>query len=251
MAETIKKENFFETIKKGDFVELNYTGKLKENNTIFDTTKADVAKAEGIPTQKQFKPIIACVGENHLLKGIDRQLEGKEVGKNYTIDVSAEEGFGKKNPKLLQLIPRKIFKEQNIQPMVGLEINVDNQVGTIRSASGGRVIVDFNHPLSSKDLIYDIEILRLVTAENEKVEAVLSAIGMPFDKVEVKEGKVEVTTQAQMPPQFTEIFAKDIVRTTGVKDMTFKANSETENSKPAIKQTAENSKPAVAQPEEK
>jgi len=252
------------TIKKGDFVELNYVAKLKEDGSIFDTTKEEVAKKEGIPLQKEFGPITACVGEGHVLKGIDKALEGKETGKNYTIDVIPEEGFGKKNPKLLQLIPRKVFKEQNIQPMVGLEINVDNQVGVIRSASGGRVIVDFNHPFASKDLTYDLEILRIVTEKKEKVEAVLNALRMPVEKVEMKGETAEVITQAQMPDQFVEIFAKDIVRTTGVKDIKFvtadnktkksssdkettKENSETKNSE----QKAEKGKTETVEPSEK
>ena len=106
--------------------------------------------------------------------------------------------------------------------MPGLEIDVDGQKGIIRSASGGRVIVDFNHPLSSKDVTYEVDIKRKVTDQKEQTEAIIGMIGLPYEKLEVKDGTATVTVQAQLPPQLLEHFTKDIVRLTGLKDFLFK-----------------------------
>ena len=78
-----------EPIKKQDFVEIEYTGKLKEENIIFDTTDEKVAKENKLHGH-DYGPIIICVGEEQLLKGIDKNIEGKEIGKEYDIDVNPD-----------------------------------------------------------------------------------------------------------------------------------------------------------------
>lgn len=208
-------------IQKDEFIELDYTGKTKDGDIVFDTTIASVAKDAELNVQKGFAPIIACAGQGHLLPGLDRQLVGKSLGK-HTITVSAEEGFGKKDAKLLQLIPMKIFKAQGMRPMPGLQINVDNQIGTVRTVSGGRVIVDFNHPLASKELVYDVDIKRKVTDQQEKVESMLKIMRIPFTSVSITDNKAEVIGSTAIPQEFVEVFAKDVVRLTGVVDILFK-----------------------------
>lgn len=210
-----------DTVHKGDFIELDYTGRTKDEGVVFDTTLKSVADEAHLHVHKHFKPVVVCAGEGHLLPGLDRQVVGKSLGK-HSIEVSAEEGFGKKSAKLLQLIPRRIFKEQGVQPQVGMEINVDEQVGIIKTVSGGRIIVDFNHPLSGKELVYEVELKRKVSEQADKVKAMLEVMRVPFKEVKVSEGKAEVTGTVDLPAEFAEVFAKDVVRLTGVKDILFR-----------------------------
>ena len=108
-----------ETIKKGDFVELEYEGKLKEEGIVFDTTSEEAAKKQGIYSQNStYGTIIVCVGEQQVLPGIDKALEGKETEKEYDIEIAPEDGFGKKRSDLLKLIPTSVFKREKIQPCV-------------------------------------------------------------------------------------------------------------------------------------
>ena len=85
-----------------------------------------------------------------------------------------------------------IFTQQNIKPFPGLHVNLDNIYGVIRSVSGGRTIVDFNHPLASKDLVYEVEIKRFINNLEDKIKAVLNLVekGIKFslnnDKLVVK-----------------------------------------------------------------
>ena len=203
-------------VKAGDFIELDYTGKTKDDNTIFDTTQESVAKEAHLHTQLTFKPIIVCVGEQHLLPGLDKRVDGLELG-DHTIDIPAEEAFGKKSAKLLQLIPRKVFKEQKVQPMPGLEINVDGQVGIIKTVSGGRIIVDFNHPLASKDLVYDISIKRVVTDQLEQVKALLALLRLPVKEVKKTDKGITAFTVNEFPEQLVEGINKSIEKLTGTK----------------------------------
>src|SRR3989338_664709 len=105
-------------LKKNDFVEIEYTGKIKEDNIIFDTTDEKIAKDQGIYNQNQtYGPVVICIGEKQVLAGIDEQLEGKETEKGYTLEISPEQGFGKKNAKLIQLINTSKFRQQGIAPV--------------------------------------------------------------------------------------------------------------------------------------
>src|SRR3989338_8236930 len=98
--------------KKGDFIELEYTGTLKEEGVVFDTTDETVAKDNQIHNaQTQYGPVIVCIGEGHVIKGLDENLVGKVDGE-YEIIIAAEEAFGKKNPKLLRLLPLSAFRKQ-------------------------------------------------------------------------------------------------------------------------------------------
>ncbi len=157
-------------IKNGDFIELDYIGKIKETNEIFDITNEALAKEKGLYNKNMhYGPIIICIGEHDVVSGLDSNLLDKEPGQ-YSIDLKPEEAFGKKNVKLLKLVPFAIFKKQEIMPVLGLQVNIDGIIGKIRSVSGGRVIVDFNHPLAGKNIIYEIDIHRIITKDEEKLK---------------------------------------------------------------------------------
>src|SRR3989344_5225405 len=89
-------------IKKGDFIELDYTARIKLNNQIFDLTSEDVAKKNNIFNPKsKYKPLIICVGDLDVIPGLDESLVGKETGKEYKIEVGFDKAFGKKDTKAL------------------------------------------------------------------------------------------------------------------------------------------------------
>ena len=166
-------------IKKNDIIEINYTGKLAEDKQVFDTTKEKVAKDNKLYSEEvkgQFKPLILCVGQNQVLPGLDNSLVGKKKGDKYTVNISQDDGFGKKDPKLIELVPMSKFREQKINPMVGMHVNIDDSQGIVRSVSGGRVIIDFNHPFSGRDLIYDIEVLKVFEDNKEKLALLVKSL---------------------------------------------------------------------------
>jgi len=154
-------------IKKNDFVEVEFTGSA--NGEIFDTTKPEQAKKIGI--QANVKPVIVSVGNEMLLKGLDDELEGKEIGKNYTLKLEPEKAFGSRNPTLIKTIPMKVFKEKNMMPTPGMVFQMDNYMVRILSVSGGRVTADFNNPLAGKQVDYEFKILRKTDDNTEKINA--------------------------------------------------------------------------------
>ena len=234
-------------ISKGDFIEVEYTGKVKEDNFVFDTTDEKVAKDSGIHNPKaSYGPTIVCIGQNQLLKGLDESLEGKELGKEYTIDLPPEKAFGKKTPQLLKLVPAAAFKKSNTNPEPGMQVEVDGQLGIIKTVTGGRVIVDFNNPLASKELEYKVKPIKVITDDAEKTKAMISlTLGLKKDKIEVsvKDNKVTVK-MLKIPETFQkelEKKIKEVVPT--IKELVFEEIKEEKAPIKTEKQPLNTSKP--------
>lgn len=198
-------------LKEQDFIEVEYTGKVKENGFVFDTTDKATAEQHGIYNkQAAYGSIVVCLGQGQLLTGLDKALVGKDLGK-FTIELSPENGFGKKNAALIELIATSKFKKENIVPYPGLQVNIDDAIGVIKTVTGGRTLVDFNHPLSGKDLVYDINVKREVTDTKEKVTALLTlALGAAIADVVVHDGKITVAFPFDLPQEAHEKISENI-----------------------------------------
>ena len=161
-------------LNKGDFVELDYAAYDKETGRLFDSTSEDIAKKQGIYNAKvEYKPIVICIGKKQVLEGLDVFLVGKDVGKDYSVEIAPGDGFGKRDQKLLKLIPLNVFKQQKIMPFPGLRVNFDGIIGTVRSVSGGRIVVDFNHPLAGHSIIYTLKAIKVINDAREKLNSLL------------------------------------------------------------------------------
>ncbi|HZX44389.1 MAG TPA: peptidylprolyl isomerase [Candidatus Nanoarchaeia archaeon] len=198
-------------INKKDFIELEYTGKIKGTDEVFDTTSEKVAKDSGIYSKgAQFKPVTIIVGEGQLVKGLDNDIIGKEPNKEYDLDLKPEDAYGSKNAKYIQLISTAKFLKQQIQPMPGLQVNIDGRVGTIKTVSGGRTLVDFNHPLAGKELSYMYKIIKVITDEKEKIASVLKA-NLDIDSTVTLEGKkAKIIIKEELPEEIKAELEKKI-----------------------------------------
>jgi len=178
------------TFKKGDFVELDFVGKVVATGLVFDST---VERKE---------PVVTCIGSGMLLKVVDESLENKKIGDEYEIELKPEDAFGQRNPKMMQLIPLQTFKQKGVYPTPGLQVNIDGILATIRSVSGGRVTIDFNHPLAGKALKFNIKILKQITDVKEKLSALLKEWE---PEINVKEKEIEIFISKELPEKAGEI----------------------------------------------
>ncbi len=196
-------------IKENDFVELDYTGRISDGGEVFDTTFAETAKKAGVfDEHTAYWPAVVCIGKKHLIAGLDKQLVGKEVGSSYHFKIPSEDAFGRKDAKLIQLISTSKFRQQNMTPFPGLQVNVDGILGTVRAVTGGRTIVDFNHPLSGRDVEYDVTVKRIINDSTEKVKAVLRLIGISAEAV--KASYAEGVVSIEFPEEAPEQLKKDV-----------------------------------------
>jgi FKBP-type peptidyl-prolyl cis-trans isomerase 2 len=201
------------SLKKGDFIEIEFTGKLKDGDIFDSNIKEDLAK---LNPKAKAKPFIMRIGEDMFLKGIDEFLIGKKVGE-YEVSLTPEKAFGKRDMKLIQRMPLKVFTEQKINPVAGASFNFDGKIGKVLTSSGGRVIVDFNNPLAGKDVVYKVIVKRVVEDRKEQIAAFIEFLFRKPLKFEVKDKKLIVYADKGMSQfimlfkdKFKEVFDLDL-----------------------------------------
>jgi peptidylprolyl isomerase len=134
-------------IQQGNTVKVHYTGKL-EDNQIFDSS---VGK----------QPIEFQVGANQVIPGFENAVLGLNVGDKKEILITPEEGYGPVREELIMTLPRTQVP-QDVEPGsqlqgVGQDGNPFNVIVT--EVNETNVVVDANHPLSGKNMIFEIEVV--------------------------------------------------------------------------------------------
>jgi len=219
------------SIKKNDFVEIEFIAKVKDSGEVFDTNiKPEAEKAK--LNIKEILPLAICVGKGMTLKGIDSFLEGKEIGENYTLNLSAEEAFGKRDSKMIKMIPLKVFLQQKIYPESGMQLALDGMVVKVLSNSGGRVLVDFNNPLAGKEVVYNLRVIKNIEEIKDKVNALQDFFFRKRFEFKVLENKKILFEVPKSAIQFVEFFAKNFEEILGEKiEVVLKEEESKEKSK--------------------
>lgn len=192
-------------LQKNDFIEIDFTGRVKDGDIFDSNIKEDIEKSK---LKLESKPFIFSLGQGMFLKGVDDFLIGKEIGE-YDIELQPEEAFGKRDSKLVQIIPMKIFHQQKINPFPGAVFNFDGRIARIISVSGGRVMTDFNNPIAGKIVNYKIKIKRKIEDQKEKVESFINFLFKKDLNFEIKDKKLIISVDkqfAQFAPMFKDKF---------------------------------------------
>jgi FKBP-type peptidyl-prolyl cis-trans isomerase 2 len=204
------------------FIEMDYTGRV--DGAVFDTTRA----ADAPPNTKQtLKPAVIKLGSGQLIPGLDAFLIDKKPGE-YTLTLEPEQAFGKKQSQLLKLVPLTAFGKDAKRLEVGMSVTIGEQSGRVKSVSGGRVVVDFNHPLAGLPVEYSVTIHGVVTDEVKKVQSTVRGLLGVELPVERKEGAIVLKLPQGFP---AEPLLKEIERHSGVavkhEEVALKANQHT------------------------
>jgi FKBP-type peptidyl-prolyl cis-trans isomerase 2 len=169
-------------MKKGDFVEIDFIGRLVTTGEIFDLNSGEEAKREGIYNPKhKYKPSLVVIGSGMSVPGMEKNLEEMKVGEEREFTLNPDEAFGQKNMRLMRIVPITKFTKEKISPVPGMFVDIDGMQAKVLSVAGGRVRVDFNHPLAGKVLKYKVKIVREVTETQEKSNLLLSYYGIKCD----------------------------------------------------------------------
>ncbi len=186
-------------INKNDFIEIEFTGRVSGTDEIFDTNVKENAKKINLDL-KDAKPLILSVGQGMLPVGFDSNLVGKDVGVSYVVDIKPGNAFGKRDPKMIKMIQTKLFHEQKINPVRGMQLNLDGQLVKILSSDRGRTLVDFNNPLAGKDVSYEYRINRVVTDDKEKIDALQEFFFRKTFDFELKDKIITFKVEKQFEP---------------------------------------------------
>lgn len=209
-------------LKKGEFVRLHFTGAVTETGDVFDTTREDVAREHQLHRgDMQYEPLTICVGEGFVLPALDEAIIGQSENGSFTVTLQPEQAFGKKRADHLKLMPLAVFKKQKVQPQPGLEVNIDNVRGVIKTVQANRVIVDFNHPLSGKEITYDLETLGKVTELPAQVEAVVGRTLGFAPEITVSGAKATITLPIELPKEVQDQVKERVTSLTSAEDLVF------------------------------
>jgi len=161
-------------IAKGDIIRLDYSGWIADTNELFDTSIADVAKEAGLFNENvTYGAIPVLVGGGRLFEGLDEALQNSFVGEDREITVPPEKAAGARDPKLVEQIPVRDFLRQEIEPKIGMDVNIKNRVGTVVAITPRVVRVDFNRKFAGRALKYKFKIMCKLIDDVEKVQALI------------------------------------------------------------------------------
>lgn len=160
--------------KEGDFLLIEHTAKVKETGKIFDTTQEDVARSEGFRKEGEvYEPKLVVIGEGWVLKALDEDLPSLSLNKPKTIEIPPDKAFGPRDPEKLRMVSLRRLRDKGITPKLGMQIEYDKKLATIRTMGAGRVQLDFNPPLAGKTLVYEVTAKKKLRTREDKIHALI------------------------------------------------------------------------------
>ena len=174
------------TFDKGSLILLDYTARIKDNGEIFETTVEEDAKKSNLydPTRK-YEPRLISVGEGWVLKGLDEALTSTDVGQKLSIEISPDKGFGERDTSKVRMIPQRKLGEKANEIKVGDVVELDDRTGIVRYIGSGRVQIDYNHRLASRVLVYDVNVVKKIESNEDKIKYLLKR-RLPLDDEKAK-----------------------------------------------------------------
>jgi peptidylprolyl isomerase len=243
-------------LEKGSLVLVDYTAKVKDTNEVFETTREEEAKKTDLydPTRK-YEPRLVSVGEAWVLKGLDEALAKASVGDKMNVEVTPDKGFGERDPNKVRMIPQRKLGDKADEVRVGDVVELDDRTGIIRYIGSGRLQVDFNHRFAGKTLLYDVNVVKKLDTDGDRITALIKR-RIPIEDAKVKFNLSGSTLEMELPEEtylaeglqiIKRAVANDVFKfVTAVKDIKF-----VESYKAPQPEKKEEQKPAEAKAEAK
>jgi FKBP-type peptidyl-prolyl cis-trans isomerase 2 len=135
-------------IKKGDKVKIDYTGTF-DDGVVFDSS------------EQHGSPLEFESGAGHIIRGLDRQIDGMELGEEKQVRIEPKEAYGDRNPELVQSIPKdKLPMKVEAGQMIMLGDQQGNRFpAVIAEVTTELVKIDLNHPLAGKPLNFKVKVV--------------------------------------------------------------------------------------------
>ncbi|MFN5477384.1 MAG: FKBP-type peptidyl-prolyl cis-trans isomerase [Chitinophagaceae bacterium] len=140
--------------KQGDVVRVHYTGRLTDG-TQFDSSEGR-------------EPLEFTVGAGQMIKGFDDGVVGMNVGDKKILNISATEAYGERDEQAIIEFPAaNIPADMKLEP--GMQLTLRNQHGqpvpvVVLEVQAEVVIMDANHMLAGKELVFDVELVEIIEA---------------------------------------------------------------------------------------
>jgi len=194
------------TFNKGSLILVEYTAKVKDTDEVFETTIEAEAKKHSIhDANVKYQPKLVSVGESWVIKGLDEALANSKVGDKTSVEVTPDKGFGERDSGKVRMIALRKLGEDADKVTVGDTIEIDQKTGIIRFIGSGRVQVDYNHRFAGKTIIYDVNVLKALETDDEKINGMLKR-HLPVDDSKLVFKKTGTSLDINIPE---ELFRSD------------------------------------------
>jgi FKBP-type peptidyl-prolyl cis-trans isomerase SlyD len=127
---------------------------------------------EVLDSSRGADPLAYLHGAGNIIPGLENALAGKRAGDKLTVRVEPAQGYGERDDRLVQSVPRRAFQGiADIQP--GMTFHAESSNGpmrvTVTRVAGDMVTVDGNHPLAGEHLNFDVEVADVRAATDEEL----------------------------------------------------------------------------------
>ena len=139
-------------VKTGDTVQVHYTGKL-------DT-------GEQFDSSRERDPLQFTLGNGELIPGFENAVIGMKVGDEKTVRIPSNDAYGPYMEEMKMVIDRTKIPE-DLELKVGLNLTLqgtDERKLNVKivDVTEDTVTMDANHPLAGQDLLFDIELMKIL-----------------------------------------------------------------------------------------
>ena len=161
------------TFKEEDFLKIDYNLWRLADNQLVRTTDKKLAQEQGIFREDiKYEPQLVVIGKDNAIKALAVALKDMDVGQSRSLELEPKDAFGERNPGLVKVMHISDFRKRDIDPMPGMQIDIDGAVAIIKSVNSGRVMVDANNPLAGEKVRYEIKVVSQLKTFEEKVKEV-------------------------------------------------------------------------------
>ena len=131
-------------------------------------------EGEVVDSSEEAGPLDYLQGHANIIPGLEREIEGMKIGESKTVLVAPEDGYGLIEPDAILEVDREEFPE-DVPMEIGVELEITDDEGDMMFATiikvGSKVVeLDTNHPLSGKELSFDVKVTDLRAASAEELE---------------------------------------------------------------------------------
>ena len=189
------------TLERGSLILVDYTAKVKDSNEIFETTREEEAKKSELfdPTHK-YEPRLISIGEGWVLKGLDEALAAANIGDKINVEITPDKGFGERDPNKVRMVAQRKLGEKADEVRVGDVIEIDHRTGIVRYVGSGRVQIDFNHRFAGRTLTYDVDVIKKVESDDDKIRSLIKR-RLPLDDEKIKINLKGFTLEIELPEE--------------------------------------------------
>jgi len=139
--------------------------------TIHYTLKDD--KGTVLDSSAGGEPLAYIQGHGNLVAGLEKALEGKQDGNTLAVVIPPEEGYGERDEKLIQRVPKRSLQGSGeIKKGMQFQARTDDgmRLFTVTGVIGDMVSLDGKHPLADQTLHFDVEVVSVREATSEELE---------------------------------------------------------------------------------